>query len=204
MALRPGPLPGFYVEAITGIAKDKTAGNLNDFTNERCYIKDCVAKWLGLSIATPRVGTFSNTGTGGQTNAGKEFAIKGQRGSYQYKILLIPGTPIPVQYYDPATGTLKAESIARNSFSISLSRTIGVAELRAWLINKVGADGKGTLNGDAANKIMGLVTPWDRKYIWRTPLIPEPAFGEMNTNVYLTSNSNSVGSGGPSPTPPPG
>lgn len=199
MALRPGPLPGFYVEAITGIAKDKTATNLDDASNERCFIKDCIASWLGLSIATPRVGTFSNTGNTNQTNASREFAIKGQRGSYNYKILLIPGTPIPVQYYDSATGGLVSESIPRNSFSMSLSRTIGVAELRAWLINNVGAGDKGTLKADATAKIMGLVTPWDRKYIWRTPLIPNPTFDQNNTTVYLTSNQNAIGSGGGTP-----
>lgn len=203
MALRPGPLPGYYVEAITGIAKDKTATNLTDATNERCFIKDCIAAWLGLSIATPRMGAFKNTGNTNQTNALKEFAIKGQRGSYQYKILLFPGTPIPVAYYDSATGTLVTESIPRNSFSISLSRTIGVAELRAWLINNVGAGDKGTLKSDASSKIMGLVTPWDRKYIWRTPLIPAPVFDNLETNVYLTSNQNSVGPGDGGGDPPP-
>ncbi|WP_254565334.1 hypothetical protein [Oscillatoria sp. HE19RPO] len=196
MALRPGPLPGFYVEAITGIAKDKTATNLDDFTNERCFIKDCIASWLGLSIATPRVGEFSTTGNTNQTNAKREFAIKGQRGSYQYKVLLIPGTPIPVKYYDSATGQLLSESIPRNSFSISLSRTIGVAELRAWLINGVGAGDKGAIKGETLPKIMGLVTPWDRKYIWRTPMIPAPVFDSPNNTVYLTSNPNAMGSGG--------
>lgn len=195
MALRPGPLPGYYIEAITGIAKDKTATNLDDFQNERCFIKDCIAAWLGLSIATPRVGKFSDTSNTNQTNAQKDFAIKGQRGSYQYKILLFPATPIPVQYYDKTTGTLKAETIPRNSFSISLSRTIAVAELRAWLINNVGAGDKGTLKSEATAKIMGLVTPWDRKYIWRTPLIPTPTFPDMDNNVYLTTNQNSVGPG---------
>ncbi|MBO0350714.1 hypothetical protein J0895_16770 [Phormidium pseudopriestleyi FRX01] len=139
MALRDGPLPGYYVEAITGILKDKTASNQTEVDNDLCFIKDYVAQWLGLSIATPRVGVFNNTNNSNQVNAGKEFAIKGQRGSYQYKILLIPATPIPVSYYDPSTGALVSESIPRNSVSISLSRTIGVAFLRAWLINKVGA-----------------------------------------------------------------
>lgn len=204
MALRPGPLPGYYVEAITGIAKDKTATNLTDFDNERCFIKDCIAAWLGLKIATPRIGTFKDTSNTNQTNAKKEFAIKGQRGSYQYKILLFPATPIPVSYYSPDTGAQVNETIPRNSFSISLSRTIGVAELRAWLINNVGAGEKGSLKPEATSKIMGLVTPWDRKYIWRTPLIPTPVFEEINTNVYLTSNQNSVGSGSGGDGPPAG
>ncbi|WP_254568814.1 hypothetical protein [Oscillatoria sp. HE19RPO] len=203
MALRPGPLPGYYVEAITGIAKDKTATNLTDNSNERCFIKDCVAAWLGLSIATPRTGLFKSTGNTNQTNAQREFAIKGQRGSYQYKILLFPATPIPVAYYDPNTGALVNETIPRNSISISLSRTIGVAELRAWLINNVGAGDKGTLRTEASSKIMGLVTPWDRKYIWRTPLIPSPVFDQLETNVYLTSNQNAVGPGEGGDPPPP-
>lgn len=204
MALRPGPLPGYYVEAITGIAKDKTATNLTDANNERCFIKDCVAAWLGLSIATPRIGSFRNTGNSNQVNALREFAIKGQRGSYQYKILLIPATPIPVAYYDPSTGTLQQENIPRNSVSISLSQTIGVAELRAWLINRIGAGGVGEVTTEAANKIMGIVTPWDRKYIWRTPLIPTPTFDGLNTTVYLTSNQNAVGPGGGGEGPPAG
>lgn len=204
MALRPGPLPGYYVEAITGIAKDKTATNLTDSTNERCFIKDCVAAWLGLNIATPRTGSFNSTGNTNQTNAQKEFAIKGQRGSYQYKILLFPATPIPVAYYDASTGALVQEQIPRNSISISLSRTIGVAELRAWLINNVGAGDKGALKPEASSKIMGLVTPWDRKYIWRTPLIPNPVFDGLETNVYLTSNQNAVGPGDGGGAPPAG
>ncbi|MCT7959052.1 hypothetical protein [Laspinema palackyanum] len=187
MALRPGPLPGYYVEAITGIMKDSTAQSPSDTTNERCYIKDCVASWLGLKIATPRTGQFQAGATPNpnQTNQGRSYAIRGQRGSYQYKILLIPATPIPVSYYDRTTGTLKSETVPRNSVSISLSRTISVAELRAWLILKVGAGDTGTIKADASNAIMGLVTPWDRKYIWRTPLIPTPDLSATPNSVYI-------------------
>lgn len=189
MALRPGPLPGYYIEAETGIAKDKTAQNPTPEGNERCYIKDCVAAWLGLTVATPRIGSFgaSTPANAAQTNEKRMFAIRGQRGSYQYKVLLIPGTGIPVKYYKTGFAGVTNEVIQRNSFSISLSRTIGVAELRSWLISGAGANSKGVIKPDVSKQIMGLVTPWDRKYIWRTPLIPEPSFGDMETTVHTVA-----------------
>jgi hypothetical protein len=198
MALRPGPLPGYYVEAITGIVKDQTQSNPSDVSNERCYIKDCVANWLGLKIATPRHGTFGTSPTPDpdQTNEGRHYAIRGQRGSYQYKILLIPATPIPVSYYDRSTGTLQSESIPRNSISLSLSRTVSVAELRAWLILGAGAGEIGTIKADAITKIMGLVTPWDRKYIWRTPLMSTPDLTATPNEVYITAQTG-LGGGTP-------
>jgi hypothetical protein len=201
MAARPGPLPGYYVEAITGIAKDVTASNPDDVSNERCYIKDCVASFLGLEIATPRYGAFKGgeSANPAQTNLGRHYAIRGQRGSYQYKILLIPGTPIAVAYYDSSTGTLQKEDIPRNSISISLSRTVSVAELRAWLILGTGAGGKGNLGKDVSKSIMGIVTPWDRKYIWRTPLIEDPNLSETKNEPYVSAQTPGGGSGDPAP-----
>jgi hypothetical protein len=202
MALRPGPLPGYYVEAVTGIAQDVTAQNPTPDGNERCYIKDCIAAWLNLPIAAPRVGRFNNTNNTAQTNGGRDFAIRGQRGSYTYKVLLIPLTPIPVHYYDSSTGTTREELIQRNSFSISLSRTIGVAELRSWLITGTGANELGTLKGESVARIMGLVTPWHRKYIWRTPLLGAPGIGAEQAAVHTSVNTG-AGAAAPAPGPAP-
>ncbi|WP_254567926.1 hypothetical protein [Oscillatoria sp. HE19RPO] len=198
MVLTPGPLPGYYIEAETGIALDKTAQNPTPEGNERCFIKDCIAAWLGLTIANPRIGTFgkSEPANPAQTNEKRMFALRGQRGSYQYKILLIPGTGIPVKYYKTGVAGVTNQVIQRNSFSISLSRTIGVAELRSWLISGTGANGKGAIKPEITEQIMGLVTPWDRKYIWRTPLISEPAFPELNTDVHTVAQ---MGAAAPAP-----
>lgn len=185
------PLKGQYLEYYIGIGKDTTASlSVAEFNAledpekwERALIKEPIGNFLGLQLAPPRRGTFRDSGS--NTNAGRHFAYRKQKGSRAFKFGLLPGTEIDIAYQErDANGIKIVESkVTVAEFQISLPRTCSVTEVIEWIQKgtKIGDDnqrddtaegshvnpGSGGGNQSNFDLITYIISPAGRKHSLR-------------------------------------
>lgn len=157
-----GPLPGIYMAFDLPIKEDKKDADASD--KETLYCKECVGKFLGLTVAKARVITVKK-GAKGETD--KKRAGRAAKGQKSFKIILKSGTKIDAQgVRDKQKITKEVETI-----TVSFSNTVSVAELREYLMTK----------SSAKDKIIGFVTPAGRTHYWTGPLGDKSTAVESST-----------------------
>ncbi|NER36218.1 MAG: hypothetical protein F6J93_19910 [Oscillatoria sp. SIO1A7] len=163
-----GPLPGPYLEYMSRIIRYKSDNDPPGTLGiETIYCKDAVANFLGLRLAPPSDGVYQDND--GNLNAGSRFAKRADKGSKEFKILLLPFTEIDVFERDPLTGQGQVKTYRRSTLGLSVNGRVGVATVRQWLMYHVGGPGKEEIR----QKIKGMITPSLKTYTWRSELTPQ-------------------------------
>lgn len=157
-----GPLPGIYMGFELPIKEDKKDADASD--KETLFCKECVGKFLGLTVAKARVITVKK---GAKGEADKKRAGRPAKGQNSFTLILKPGTKIDAQ------GAKDKKKITKevNTITVSFPNTISVAELREYLMTK----------SAAKDKIIGLITPAGRTHYWTGPL------GDKSTAVETST-----------------
>lgn len=161
-ATTKGPLPGIYMSFDLPIKEDVKDADASD--KETLYCKECVGKFLGLTVAKARVITVKK---GAKGEVDKKRAGRAAKGQKSFKLILKAGTKIDAQ------GVKDKSKISKevDSITVSFSNTVSVAELREYLMTK----------SSAKDKIIGFVTPAGRTHYWTGPL------GDKSTAVETST-----------------
>lgn len=157
-----GPLLGIYMAFDLPIKEDKKDADASD--KETLYCKECIGKFLGLTVAKARVITVKK---GAKGESDKKRAGRAAKGQKSFKILLKTGTKIDAQgIKDKSKITKEVDSI-----TVSFPNTVSVAELREYFMTK----------SSAKDKIVGFITPSGRTHYWTGPL------GDKSTAVETST-----------------
>lgn len=189
----PGPKIPFYApfEASKRAQADNYAAPL-DKVFARVLCKDSIGLWLGWIPAPYRISRFDDKPGGTvAANAGRNFAINEQVAANPFKLFLKPGTKIRGQKMDFSLGTSPAPSdFPVKSISIWMPGHVTITQVLFWingnLRNYTKLDGTVSQNlpplpdgiteqtvAEHLGMVMAVVTPNERKYNVRTPLLPK-------------------------------
>lgn len=192
MANLPGPKIPFYAPfpASKRAILDDSAATL-DRQFARVLCKDSIGLWLGWVPAPYRVSRFDDANDPTTANnIGKLFAINEKVSANPFKFFLLPGTTIRGQKMDFSLGTSPAAAdYPVKSISVWMPGHVSIQQVLFWingnlrtytLANGTQSEPLPIIEGGqaagitAANlaRVMAVVTPNERKYNVRTPMIP--------------------------------
>lgn len=188
----PGPKIPFYAPFPPSKRAifDEAAAPL-DRKFARVLCKDSIGLWLGWVPAPYRVSRFDDRGDPTTANnINKLFAINEKVSANPFKFFLKPGTQITGQKMDFSLGTESAPRLYPvKSISVWMPGHVSVQQVLFWingnlrtyaLVNGDQSEPLPSIDGGqaegitAANlaRVMAVVTPNERKYNVRTPMVP--------------------------------
>lgn len=189
----PGPKIPFYAPfppSKRAILDDAAAPLDRRFARVLC--KDAIGLWLGFVPAPYRVSRFDDAGDPTTANnLGKLFAINEKVSANPFKFFLKPGTQIRGQKMDFSLGTSPAPAdYPVKSISVWMPGHVSVQQVLFWINGGLrtyalanGSQSEAlptnmgglTVTQSSANLelVYAVVTPNERKYNIRTPLVPD-------------------------------